>query len=30
LILHSIDDWLAGRRLPLDSIRQLAPGTLSI
>ena len=30
LILHSIDDWLAGRRLPLDAIRQLAPGSLSI
>ncbi|HMM65724.1 MAG TPA: NUDIX hydrolase [Dokdonella sp.] len=30
LILHSIDDWLAGRRLPLDSIRWLAAGTPSI
>lgn len=30
LILHSIDDWLAGRRLPVDSISQLARGTLSI
>ena len=30
LILHSIDDWLAGRRLPLESIQQLAPGSLSI
>ena len=30
LILHSIDDWLAGRRLPLDIISQLAAGTLSI
>ncbi len=30
LILHSIDQWLAGRRLPLDSICQLAPGTPSI
>ena len=30
LILHSIDDWLAGRRLPLDSVRQLPLGTHSI
>lgn len=30
LILHSIDDWLAGRRLPLDSIRRLPAGTPSI
>ncbi|SFN46453.1 NUDIX domain-containing protein [Dokdonella immobilis] len=30
LILNSIDDWLGGRRLPLDSIRRLAPGTTSI
>ncbi|WP_371281212.1 NUDIX hydrolase [Dokdonella sp.] len=30
LILSSIDDWLGGRRLPLDSISRLAPGTLSI
>ena len=30
LILHSIDDWLAGRRLPLEAIQQLAPGSLSI
>ena len=28
LILHSIDDWIAGRRLPLDSICRLATGTL--
>jgi ADP-ribose pyrophosphatase YjhB (NUDIX family) len=30
LILNSIDDWLGGRRLPLNSIRRLAPGTTSI
>ncbi len=30
LILHSIDDWLGGRRLPLDSVRQLPVGTHSI
>lgn len=30
LILSSIDDWLGGRRLPLDSISRLAPGTTSI
>ncbi|HET9033952.1 MAG TPA: NUDIX hydrolase [Dokdonella sp.] len=30
LILHSIDDWLAGRHLPLNSVSQLAPGTPSI
>ena len=30
LILHSIDEWQAGRRLPLDCVSQLAPGTLSI
>lgn len=30
LILHSIDQWLAGRRLPLDCVSQLASGTLSI
>lgn len=30
LILSSIDDWLGGRRLPLDSICRLAPGTPSI
>ena len=27
LILHSIDDWLGGRRLPVDSIVQLGSGT---
>lgn len=30
LILTSIDDWLDGRRLPLDTISRLAPGTPSI
>lgn len=30
LILSSIDDWLGGRRLPLDSISRLDPGTPSI
>ena len=30
LILHSIDDWLGGRRLPLDIVRQLPAGTSSI
>lgn len=30
LILSSIDAWLGGRRLPLDSIGRLAPGTPSI
>lgn len=30
LILASIDDWLGGRRLPLDCISRLAPGTTSI
>ncbi|WP_422240649.1 NUDIX hydrolase [Dokdonella sp.] len=30
LILHSIDDWISGRRLPLDCISRLAPGTASI
>lgn len=30
LILHSIDDWLGGRRLPLDIVRQLSAGTFSI
>ncbi|MGB0134474.1 NUDIX hydrolase [Dokdonella sp.] len=30
LILSSIDDWLGGRRLPLDSISRLTPGTESI
>jgi 8-oxo-dGTP pyrophosphatase MutT (NUDIX family) len=26
MVLASVDDWLAGRRLPLDVIRQLPPG----
>jgi 8-oxo-dGTP pyrophosphatase MutT (NUDIX family) len=26
MVLASVDDWLAGRRLPLDAIRQLSPG----
>ncbi len=30
LILHSIDDWLGGRRLPLDSVRQLPVSSNSI
>ncbi|NCT66316.1 MAG: NUDIX hydrolase [Rhodanobacteraceae bacterium] len=27
MVLASVDDWLAGRRLPLDAVRQLAPST---
>jgi 8-oxo-dGTP pyrophosphatase MutT (NUDIX family) len=30
LVLDSIDQWIDGRRLPLDSVRQLAPGTPAI
>ncbi len=30
LVLDSVDDWLGGRRLPLDSIRALLPGTPSL
>ena len=30
LVLDSVDDWIAGRRLPLDSIRALLPGTPSL
>lgn len=30
LVLDSIDEWIAGRRLPLDCVRRLAPGTPSI
>ncbi|MBL0163205.1 MAG: NUDIX hydrolase [Xanthomonadales bacterium] len=30
LILHSIDDWLGGRRLPLDSVHQLPANSISI
>lgn len=30
LVLESVDDWLSGRRLPLDAIRALAPGTPSL
>ena len=26
MVLASVDDWLAGRRLPLDAIRHLPPG----
>jgi ADP-ribose pyrophosphatase YjhB (NUDIX family) len=26
MVLASVDDWLAGRRLPLDAIRLLSPG----
>lgn len=27
LIVHSIDEWIGGRRLPLDAVRQLAVGS---
>lgn len=30
LVLNSVDDWIAGRRLPLDAIRSLAAGTPSL
>lgn len=30
LVLNSVDDWISGRRLPLDAIRTLAPGTPSL
>lgn len=30
LVLHSVDDWICGRRLPLDTIRSLAAGTPSL
>lgn len=30
LVLNSVDDFISGRRLPLDAIRSLAPGTPSL
>ena len=30
LVLNSVDDWIDGRRLPLDAIRSLASGTPSL
>jgi 8-oxo-dGTP pyrophosphatase MutT (NUDIX family) len=30
LVLDSVDDWISGRRFPLDTIRALAPGTPSL
>jgi 8-oxo-dGTP pyrophosphatase MutT (NUDIX family) len=30
LVLHSVDDWIGGRRLPLDAIRSLPAGTPSL
>lgn len=30
LVLTSVDDWISGRRLPLDAIRALAAGTPSL
>ncbi len=30
MVLHSVDDWLGGRRLPLDAVRALPVGTPSL